>query len=464
MTPLFYATVIISTSLLWGVGYLMMKKGYRELSTWQTYAVDTFFVAIPLWFLYGLINGKGLYDITWPAITVALITSVLWALYYFTINIGPLSLTSTVLSASPIFSIVLARYILQEKLNLFVLLTILLSLLGILMTGFEKPKGKFHFASWFYIAIFYAVSYGLVGVLQKFSLQTTSNTTFMILLAIGQLVTTIVWKMVKQEKLPPLKFRIVGLTITGLFFVSVADIIYFYSLEKGLASIIIPLSETYVIVLTVLSAIFLKEKIKLYQWLGITLVVFGVILTNILLGNSQTINLYASTIKTVNLDSPIKLPNIVRNHSSPNTTSSMQTSNIPLPPTDSLVANVTYVYDGDSIKLSDGNKLRYLGIDTPELGKNGNNDKCFAKEAANINKQLVLGQTIKIEKDISQSDKYGRLLRYIWVDNVFVNDFLIRQGFARLETIPPDTKYAAEFAGAEAEAKENKRGLWKVCY
>ena len=117
-------------------------------------------------------------------------------------------------------------------------------------------------------------------------------------------------------------------------------------------------------------------------------------------------------------------------------------------------ARVAYVIDGDTIKLESEEKLRYIGIDTPEK------NKCFFKEASNANAKLVQGKKIKIVKDVSEVDEYGRLLRYVWVDDIFVNDYLVREGFARAKNFPPDEKFKAQFGEAEIEARENKRGLW----
>jgi endonuclease YncB( thermonuclease family) len=124
---------------------------------------------------------------------------------------------------------------------------------------------------------------------------------------------------------------------------------------------------------------------------------------------------------------------------------------------------VTYVVDGDTIVLESGKKVRYIGIDTPEMGENGKPDDCFAQTAKSVNTSLVLNQVVELEKDTSDTDKYGRLLRYVYVDGVLINDFLVRQGYARLETVPPDTGFASELKSAEQEAKINKRGLWKEC-
>lgn len=124
---------------------------------------------------------------------------------------------------------------------------------------------------------------------------------------------------------------------------------------------------------------------------------------------------------------------------------------------------VVRVIDGDTIEVSAGStqiKVRYIGIDTPETVDPRKPVQCFGKEAATENRKLVEGKEIKMEKDVSETDKYGRLLRYVFVDNFFVNDYLVRQGFAHASTYPPDIKYQELFRQAEQEARENQRGLW----
>jgi micrococcal nuclease len=97
------------------------------------------------------------------------------------------------------------------------------------------------------------------------------------------------------------------------------------------------------------------------------------------------------------------------------------------------------------------------------MGKEGGKNQCFALEAKHINEQMVQNQEIEMEKDQEDKDKYGRLLRYIWVDNVFVNEFMLRQGFARFDVFPQNARYREEFRQAAEEAKRDKRGLWQVC-
>lgn len=129
---------------------------------------------------------------------------------------------------------------------------------------------------------------------------------------------------------------------------------------------------------------------------------------------------------------------------------------------------VTKVIDGDTIELENGSIVRLLGIDTPETKDPRKPVQCFGKEAANESRKLINGRHVILEKDISETDKYGRLLRYIFLpiedgSLLFVNDYLIREGFAKVLTYPPDVKYTEQFLEAQREAKDKKRGLWGRC-
>jgi micrococcal nuclease len=124
---------------------------------------------------------------------------------------------------------------------------------------------------------------------------------------------------------------------------------------------------------------------------------------------------------------------------------------------------VTRVIDGDTIEIEGGEKVRYLGIDTPETVDPRKPVQCFGVEASKKNKELVEGKSVRLEKDISERDKYSRLLRYVWADGTLINLELVKQGFARSYSYPPDVKYQEEFLAAEKEAREAGRGLWGAC-
>lgn len=125
---------------------------------------------------------------------------------------------------------------------------------------------------------------------------------------------------------------------------------------------------------------------------------------------------------------------------------------------------VTRVVDGDTIKIDSGQTVRYIGIDTPESVDPRKGVQCFAKEASVKNTALVLGKTVELEQDISATDRYGRLLAYVWVHDVMVNEYLVREGYAFARTFPPDVKYQLPLAEAEAAARQEQKGLWgDVC-
>jgi len=120
---------------------------------------------------------------------------------------------------------------------------------------------------------------------------------------------------------------------------------------------------------------------------------------------------------------------------------------------------VIEVIDGDTIKLENGEKVRYIGVNTPEIKE----EECFASEAKRKNEELVLGKIVKFKKDVSEKDSYGRLLRYVYQDDLFVNLFLVEEGFAVSSSWPPDLKYADLLNHAEQKAKEESKGLWASC-
>ena len=127
-------------------------------------------------------------------------------------------------------------------------------------------------------------------------------------------------------------------------------------------------------------------------------------------------------------------------------------------------AKVINVVDGDTIKIEGSQVVRYIGIDTPETVHPSKPIQCYGKEASDKNKELVEGKEVKLEKDVSETDKYGRLLRYIWLGDMLVNEYLVREGYAQSSSYPPDVKYQDRFVEAQKQAREEKKGLWgDVC-
>ena len=115
---------------------------------------------------------------------------------------------------------------------------------------------------------------------------------------------------------------------------------------------------------------------------------------------------------------------------------------------------VQRVIDGDTVVLADGERVRYIGMDTPERG-----ERLF-DEATEYNRRLVEGRRVRLMKDESDKDRFGRLLRYVLAGDILVNAELVREGLAEAKRYEPDVKFADCFDALMQEARGEQRGLW----
>lgn len=141
----------------------------------------------------------------------------------------------------------------------------------------------------------------------------------------------------------------------------------------------------------------------------------------------------------------------------------------PTPALDRETATVTAIVDGDTIKVLLGGRemtVRYIGMDTPETVAPGRPVEPYGREATEANRRLVEGRTVQLERDVSETDAFGRLLRYVYVADFtgerMVNAELVRLGYARVATFPPDVKYVSVFLELERDARSAARGLWAI--
>jgi micrococcal nuclease len=132
-------------------------------------------------------------------------------------------------------------------------------------------------------------------------------------------------------------------------------------------------------------------------------------------------------------------------------------------------ARITRVVDGDTIvaRLAGGarDRVRYIGIDTPEDVRPGSPVACFSRRAAARNAQLVAGRDVLLRFDRERRDRYGRLLAYVYrrSDALFVNARLVAEGFARDLRYPPNLAHAGELRRLREAAQHARRGLWGAC-
>ena len=152
---------------------------------------------------------------------------------------------------------------------------------------------------------------------------------------------------------------------------------------------------------------------------------------------------------------------IITNAPPPNTSTASPAG---IPAAATVQARVIRVIDGDTVEVSiDGRAytLRYIGIDTPETVRPNYPVEWMGPEASAANKALVSGKTVYLEKDVSETDVNGRLLRYVYLaDGTFVNAELVRQGYAHANTYPPDVKHQNVLQKMQREAAAARRGLW----
>jgi len=125
---------------------------------------------------------------------------------------------------------------------------------------------------------------------------------------------------------------------------------------------------------------------------------------------------------------------------------------------------VVRVVDGDTIyvQLADRvEKIRYIGVNTPEIHHPIKGEEPGGREAAAMNRRLVGGRPVRLELDVRSRDRYGRLLAYVWLGDTMVNAELVRRGYAQVMTVPPNVRYQDLFVKLQREARDAGRGLWR---
>ncbi len=126
-------------------------------------------------------------------------------------------------------------------------------------------------------------------------------------------------------------------------------------------------------------------------------------------------------------------------------------------------AEVSAVYDGDTVLLANGERVRYLGIDAPEMGYGGDAPEFMADEARAFNEKTVLGKRIQLELDRERRDHHGRLLAYIYLpDGRMLNIELLEKGLARVLAVPPNLRYLDRLIKTQQKAMSGRVGIWRA--
>lgn len=224
-----------------------------------------------------------------------------------------------------------------------------------------------------------------------------------------------------------------------------------------------------------------KKKSKKWLWILGGFILLIIVIASISSGNKTNSNQTQTTINQNIAETTTKtitIPSLVEyddDKTADDTVQDIKQKNVAIPSNYTVVsasnpnitnpvgseAIVSEVIDGDTVKLSDDNKVRILGIDTPETVDPRKAVQCFGKEASNKMKELVDGKKVILLVDASQGDKdkYGRLLRYIFISNTDIGAEMIKEGYAFAYTKYPVSKME-EYKSLEKQAREGKKGLW----
>lgn len=125
---------------------------------------------------------------------------------------------------------------------------------------------------------------------------------------------------------------------------------------------------------------------------------------------------------------------------------------------------VVRIVDGDTIRVRIADrieKVRYIGVNTPEVHHRAKGEQPGGREAAQLNGELVASKRVRLELDVQERDRYGRLLAYVWVGDLMINAEPVRRGYAQVMTVPPNVRYRDLFGRLQREARESGRGLWR---
>jgi micrococcal nuclease len=129
-----------------------------------------------------------------------------------------------------------------------------------------------------------------------------------------------------------------------------------------------------------------------------------------------------------------------------------------------VAGEVVKVVDGDTIHVRVAGrveKVRYIGVNTPEVHHPSKGEQPGGREAAALNRALVAGRQVRLELDVQERDRYGRLLAYVWIGETMVNAELVRRGYAHVMTIPPNVRHQELLVKLQRDARQAERGLWR---
>lgn len=128
----------------------------------------------------------------------------------------------------------------------------------------------------------------------------------------------------------------------------------------------------------------------------------------------------------------------------------------------SYFVKITRVIDGDTFVIENGQRVRLIGMDCPEVNHPRKGKEPLGEETTEYVQELLEGKTVRLELDIGLYDPFNRLLAYVYIGDVFVNDLLLQKGLAQVTTFPPNVKYVEKFLESQESARNKRLGIWNL--
>lgn len=270
----------LSAALLWGIGQIFIKKGMSRVSP-LIYNILAVIIDLILWFPLALFMGINFSKVL-QILPLALLAGVTYFLYYYVIAKGQVSLTGTILAAYPLTTIILSAIFLGEQTSLIQKLATVLVLLGAVFIAIPSD-GRFKLESWVWWAAGGALLIGSGDFLAKLAVNKSDTYTWLFTLGLSYLPIVIVNYFLdkKGRVIPKISLKEFWPSLVGTFMLSAGMIFFYLAFAEGLASLVAPVSSSYVVLTAVLAFIFLKEKISKLQLVGIISTSLGIILLGI---------------------------------------------------------------------------------------------------------------------------------------------------------------------------------------
>lgn len=272
---------LLITLFCWGIGQTLLKIGFTKSTPINSYLLGGF-IGLIVWLPYIIINYPNFFNfkLFFP---LCLATSLCYLTFYYALEAGELSIASAILGTYPIYTIIFSVFVIGEKLKTNQWIALIIIILGIVTLSYissDSSKNNFNNNNkyWLFTSITSSILIGLADGMCKVIIEYIGVSAFSLYINIAQIIMGIFLKICFERK----NFSFVTLkskySIIGIFLLNIGGVFFTLALKIGQASIIVPLSSTYIAIVTILSWLFLNEKMNFIKILSILAIILGIMI------------------------------------------------------------------------------------------------------------------------------------------------------------------------------------------